>query len=819
VWGVPSDCHSHVCDLSPYFVFQISMLFPIAQAYGVIGLDHQRVSVYERAVALEPTSAAARLGLGRSLRRVEKHAEAVTHLSRARELATSASDVRNATQQEAAALNALGEHTRALAVLDGCDTRGEVLPPSWHVERGNALLEMEQWEEAEQEYMRALEQDEGYVTAMRNLAALHIRTKTWGQALGFLERVLERLPDDAEITGLLGHTHRHLKNRADALRWYKRAVQLDRSYTHLNGLGLAHWEAGELAASKEILVEATQMEPTKADAWNNLGSTLLDMRALTAAGDAFREALRHNVTADPATTHYNLGNVYFEQQSYADAITQYRAAVNLKPDFPNAYGSLVYSLLFTCVWDERDDMLRRITQFVQTAVDEQTAPPAQPMQAILYGLSPVQQREVAATYASHYLREVQSLQLAPLPRAAWPTEGVWPDGSGPDIVEHAGKKHILVRDSADEPSIPPLPPAPASPTERIRIAYLSSDFRAHAIGRLTQRVYGLHDRTRFEVHCYAIFDGDGSETAEQIERECDAYTRVKAMTDAQVAEHMSSAGIHVLVDVNSYTRGQRMKILAMRPAPVAVSFLGFPGTSGARDYIDYIVVDRTIASLERAHYFTENLVSMPHTYQSNSLSYLYPDIPHGLTDPPTRTSLGLPEDKFIYVNFNQLYKITPEVFDVWMRVLHRVPDSVLWLVLNPSEGVSALRKEAEARGVDSTRLIFAEKVPLRDHVIRASIGGDLFLDTYVYNGHTTATDVLWAGLPVLTRPGEQMASRVAAGLLTALGREDLVVESWEAYEEMAVRAADNGGGKWPASGGGIFSSGVTQPRCSIHRGG
>jgi predicted O-linked N-acetylglucosamine transferase (SPINDLY family) len=328
----------------------------------------------------------------------------------------------------------------------------------------------------------------------------------------------------------------------------------------------------------------------------------------------------------------------------------------------------------------------------------------------------------------------------------------------PKLRSHAGREHDA---------------------KRIRVAYLSADFHAHATSFLAAGLIEAHDRGKFETHAISLGADDGSPMRARLIRAFDHFDDVRHLTDDQVADLLQERRIDVAVDLKGHTLSARPWLLASRPAPVQVSFLGYPGTLGA-DFIDYIIADRVvIPESERLHY-TEQVIYLPGSYQVNSARIA--------SAPVTREMAGLPEAAFVFCCFNSSYKITPGVFDDWMHILRAVPGSVLWLLEANASAMQNLRREALRRGVDESRLIFAPYLSPADHLARCALA-DLFLDTLPYNAHTTASDALWSGVPVVTRPGASFASRVATSLLRALGLGQLSVDSREEYRRLAIRIA------------------------------
>ncbi|HEX7883613.1 MAG TPA: tetratricopeptide repeat protein, partial [Afipia sp.] len=317
--------------------------------------------------------------------------------------------------------------------------------------------------------------------------------------------------------------------------------------------------------------------------------------------------------------------------------------------------------------------------------------------------------------------------------------------------------------------------------QRINIGYLSGEFRAQATSILMTGVLEQHDTSRFEVTAFDNGWDDGSDIRKRIAAAVHRIVDLRSLTDAQAVHAIRDSGIDILVNLNGYFGDDRTAVFAQRPAPVQVNYLGFPGTLGAA-YIDYIVADAIVIPDTQRPFFTEKVVHLPDSYQANDRTRAIADRAF------TRDELGLPPDGFVFCCFNNNYKITPQTFDGWMRILERVPGSVLWLIEDNPVASANLRKEAAARAIAPGRLVFAPRMPLPEHLARHRYA-DLFLDTLPYNAHTTASDALWAGLPILTCKGDTFAGRVAASLLASVGLPELVTSSQADYERTAAELA------------------------------
>lgn len=312
---------------------------------------------------------------------------------------------------------------------------------------------------------------------------------------------------------------------------------------------------------------------------------------------------------------------------------------------------------------------------------------------------------------------------------------------------------------------------------RIRIGYLSGDLHMHAVGLLTAELYELHDRERFEVHAFCWSREDGSALRARLKAGFDKVWPIGGLSDQAAAQLIAEQGIDVLVDLQGLTSGARPAILGLRPAPVQVSYLGFPGTCGLPG-VDWVIADRFVMPPELLPYSSEKPIYMPGCYQVS-------DRQRPVGERPTRAQCGLPEDAFVFCAFNNNFKFTQEMFATWMRVLHAVPDSVLWLLADNAWSRENMLRAADAHGVARERLVFAPRVAPPDYLARLQVA-DLFLDTFPYNGGTTASDVLWMGLPILTRSGRSYISRMAGSLLMHVGLPELVTHSQPEYERMAV---------------------------------
>jgi predicted O-linked N-acetylglucosamine transferase (SPINDLY family) len=439
------------------------------------------------------------------------------------------------------------------------------------------------------------------------------------------------------------------------------------------------------------------------------------------------------INPDSAETLYTRGMVaWLETHDYAAAHRDLERAVALDPDCPYALGGLLLVRQYGGDWREFDQMVARIDAGIRSG-KAVTGPFL--YQAI--SQSPADLQACSVIYA----RDRYPAQI-PLAR---------PTG------RRATKK------------------------DKIRIGYVSGDFRAQATAYLMAGFYECFDKRKFTIVGFDNGWNDGSPIRQRLEAAFDALIDISRLSDRQAAEKIVTEDIDILVNLNGYFGDHRMGVFAWRPAPIQVNYLGVPATLGA-PYMDYIIADRTVIPDEERQFYTEQVVTLPDSYQANDSRRAIAALI------PTRAECGLPEKDFVFCNFNASYKLTPPAFAAWMRILKQVPHSVLWLLQGDPYFLDNLRRQAEAQGVAATRLVFAPVTELASHLARLA-RADLFLDCLPCNAHTTASDALWAGVPLVTCRGTAFAGRVAASLLHAVGMPELVTENLQDYEKLAVTLA------------------------------
>jgi predicted O-linked N-acetylglucosamine transferase (SPINDLY family) len=658
-------------------------------------------------------------------------------------------------------------------------------------------------------------------------------------AIDAWRRVLERRPGDAA-------THRRLANSLTALGRTTQAIDVLRESLRLephnaralNNLGLALIEAGTPAAAIEYLEGALQSQPDYPIAYVNLGLAQLGLRdpskALSAfdaaarlkpelarahagrghalrrldrpdaAVDAYERAIRLNPGDTESLRVAGLLSLSLNRNSRALqllsasldlapdnvpalegramallGLRRFEAAVpalaqlmSVEPTIRYAPGHHFHAQLQSCDWTRHDTTAAALTQRVQLG-----EPVEIPWSFMAYNDSPADHLRCAQVFAADRFPPAESGDGAAQYTASAPTAPVFSaDRFRPrEAASTAGGSDYTASVSA--PTAPVY--TTSSSRKRIRLAYLSADFRDHAVAKLFARLAETHDRTRFEVTGVSFGPDDGSPMRARLQNSFDRFIDMQAMSDRAAAAQVRDLKIDIAVELTGFTSGCRLGILAARPAPIQVNYLGYPGTLGA-PYVDYLIADPTVIPPHEHGHYAEKIITMPDCYLVND------DTRPIDSQTPTRAMAGLPEQGFVFCCFNNSFKITPGVFDLWMHILRRVPGSVLWLAAGSDLVVRNLRHEAERRQADPERLVFAPHLPrIEQHLARFGIA-DLFLDTLPYNAHATTCDALWAGLPVLTRLGSAFPGRVAASALQAVGLPELITGSAAGYVDLAV---------------------------------
>ncbi len=581
----------------------------------------------------------------------------------------------------------------------------------------------------------------------------------WDTALPAFERAAS-IRQTPTTCANLGAAFEALGAHDRARGWFEKAQRLDpSSQQHLLALGRTTLNAGQPDMAIAPLERHVAAAPGSADGFACLGNAHLRLGAVADARRAFETAKdlapdraeHHNalgvvlrtsgdligahdslkravaLAPDLASAHQNLGHVLYDINQPGAAVACYDTALGLAPQMHATRAQKLHYQLKMCDW-------RAFAEFDAVACGMGLEGQAvSPFAVMALEDDPMRQRRRSERYAEN-----------------------WP---------------VAPRDFAP------------APHDRIRVGYFSSDLYDHATLFLLNGVLLAHDPEKIELHVYALNPPEPSAEVDRLRQVAHIYRDMHALSDAQIVQQARADGLDIAVDLKGYTRGARTGIFAAGLAPVQINFLGYPGTMGS-DCMDYIVGDRVVIPPGTRAAFSENVIFMPHSYQPNDNTRQIASIDD------SRVDHGLPEAALVLCCFNNPYKYAPDVFDIWMRVLRQTPDAVLWLMSGSDEVRENLGHEAAMRGVDPARLIFAPRLPQAEHLARHR-HADLFLDTFNYNAHTTASDALWAGLPVVTHAGRQFAARVGASLVAAMGLSELITQDAPSYEAKIMALVAN----------------------------
>ncbi len=706
-------------------------------AYKGLGRLEDAVSCYRRALELQPDFAEAHNNLGLALIEQGKANEAVYCYRLALKWKTKFAEAGN---NLGIALTDLGEMGEAVdcfrLVLEWQPDFAEA-----HNNLGIALRSLGKLDEAIKSFRLALELQPNFVEVHVNLGSALNDLGRLEEAAGCCRRAIELKPDFVDAHFNYGNTLKAQGRLDEAISCYRFAIELrpELSVAH-NNLGAALQGQQKWTEAETCYRTALGLQPNYLDAFLNLGAVLQEQKKLDEAITCYRSALELKPAL--ADGYFKLGGALGAQGKIIDAVACYRRAWELKPNHLPAMAAQVRGLQDLCSWDELADLSQRILKVVDEDVNKMDLPlPPFFLLSLPVPTTSEQQFRCARTFANSLL-----------------------------TVGKAKAPNFCIKRASERNS-------------KLTIGYLSADFRSHAVGLSIAEMLEKHDRAQFTILGYSFGPDDGSETRRRLVKAFDCFEDITDASFEEVADQIAVDGVDILVDLMGYTQHARPQILARRPAPVQVNYLGYPGTMGA-DFIDYILVDDYVVPADHQAFYTEKLVHLPGCYlASDSQRQMAARVPF-------RVECKLPEDGFVFCSFNNSNKITPKIFEVWMELLKAVPGSVLWLFEGNRYATANLRREAETRNVSAERLVFAPYLSLPEHLARHQLA-DLFLDTFPYNAHSTASDALWVGCPVLTMSGKTFASRVAGSLLQTLALPELITTTIDDYRAMALRIAQD----------------------------
>jgi protein O-GlcNAc transferase len=764
-------------------------------ALNIIGQTEEALESFERVIGAKPDFARAHLERGNVLWRLRRFDEALESIDKA---FARDSSLAEAWHSRGNILYDLGQYDGALAAYDktlavkpdlaeawlgrgnglgACQqyeealvsyekalSRKPELAAAW-LGRGNALFQLKRHEEASAAFDRALLLKSDLPAAWHGRGKVLYELRRFDEAFAAYDKTLALDSDLAEAWLGRGNVHYELKRFNEAFVAYDEALALD---TNLAGAwlgsGNVHCELKRFDEAFAAYDEALALDSNLAEAWHGRGNVLHELRRFDDALAAYDRAL--TLKAELAETWLGRGNTFKALRRFPEALAAFDRAAALKPDLAEA-------------WIGRGDMLaqtKRHDEAVEACAQVLNIDPQRPFMkgALLHQKMSSCDWDGADALFVEIESDVSSGKLSADP-FGW--QGL---ASSALSLQRCAQLFNAERYPA---KIKGVPRQVESNRNTIRVGYVSGEFREQATSHLIVGVLEQHDKSRFEIFGFDNGWDDKSEIRRRIEASCLEIIDINRLSDEAAAAIIRDRNIDILVNLNGYFGEERTGVFAQRAAPVQVNYLGFPGTLGA-SYMDYIIADQCVIPPGHEEFYDEKVIYLPECYQANDNRK---GIGPRIFD---RAECGLTQHGFVYCCFNNSYKITREVFDCWMRILREVPDSALWLIEDSTSAVSNLKREASIRKVDPDRLVFAPRIPLSDHLARHRLA-DLFLDTLPYNAHTTASDALWAGLPVLTQLGGTFPGRVAASLLQAIGLPELIASTREEYQQLAIELASD----------------------------
>lgn len=706
----------------------LNALMNYGMALRAASRPEEAVAAFDRALAIKPDMAEGLYNRAVALSDLKRFEMAVESYNRALVLQP---EMVAALVNRAMALAALRRFDDAIAGYD----RVLAIQPSnsWALlHRGLAHRALGRPQEALADYDRALALDPAHADALYHRGVVMLDLERAADALASFNAVLGAYHANAEMHNNRGVALWNLKRPAEALESYERALALEPLFAEAWGnRGLALRDLLRYPEALASFDQVLELERSNAAAWASRGNVLRDMKDFSGALESYSRAIE--IRPDYVEALVNRGYTFWALKQYEAGTADVERGLALDPDYPYGRGELLHVRMYSADWHDFDSRKAELEQLVRAG--------KQVVQPFIFQA------------------------IAENPADAQACSRVW-----------------------GEKKYPPIATAPHDPAARrahkkIRIGYLSGEFRHQATAILMAGLYERHDRDRFEIIALNAGANDGSAMRARLEQAFDRWIDIAALSDEDAALVIRDAEIDILVSLNGYFGEARMGVFARHPAPVQVNYLGFPATLGAT-YIDYIIADKVVIPENERRFYDEQVVYLPDSYQAND------DKGREMAGTPSRSDAGLPADAFVFCNFNNAYKLTPSTFDSWMRILRQAEGSVLWLLESAAPYADNLRQEAEKRGVAADRLIFAPDLPTDQHLARLKLA-DLFLDSLPYNAHTTASDALWAGVPLLTCTGGTFPGRVAASLLLAAGLPELITDKPADFEALAVRLAHN----------------------------
>jgi protein O-GlcNAc transferase len=754
------------------------------------GLLEEAIRAYKKASALKPDNAEAHYNIGNALKEQGKTEEAIVAYSKALTLRPDNYEAYNNLG------NALMDKNKLEEAIDAF-TKALTLKSDYfqaHVNLGNALRDNGKEEEALEAYHRSISIEPDYADAYFNIGLSLQRLEKFEESIDAYEKTLSLNPDHFLAYNNLGNVLRNYGKKECSIKAYEKAITLKPDYTEaISNLGVILKECDRFAEALEAFEKALKIDQTYVEAYNNIGVTLKEQGMSEKSIEAYKNALSIRPNYPEALN--NMGIALKDQGRIEEALEAYTKAIALKPDYPEAHNNMSIAL------QDQGRLKEAIEAYTKAiALNPDYAEAYNNLGTALIDLG---KREEAievyekalsinadfATARSQKLHEQAHIfdwESIEADRFLFPTLGITEKFVTPFAflsLEDDPARHLLRAQNYVKHKFPQksavIPARPVQRPERLRIGYFSADFHNFPGMYLMAGMLEQHDRSKFEIFAFSYGPKTNDEMQKRIIAAVDHFIDIQNMPTTAVRECALEHKLDIALHRNGHTKNGRTELFAERLAPIQINYLGYPGTLGT-DFIDYIVADTIVIPEDKQKHYSEQIIYLPHTYQPN-------DNTRAISQKTfTRADMRLPDKSFVFCCFNKNYKISPKEFDIWMRLLGKVEGSVLWLLKSDQLAEKKLCLEAEKRGVNAERLIFADRLPQDEHLARHKLA-DLFLDTFNYNAHTTTSDALWAGLPIVTKLGKSFSARVAGSLLNSVGLQELITHSEAEYEELILR--------------------------------
>lgn len=565
-----------------------------------------------------------------------------------------------------------------------------------------------------------------------NLGIVSLEIKNFINAIEAFKNSIKINPKFNEAYINIGVALKEINKNQEAIEYWKTAIQLKKNNPRAyNNIGNVYFEMNKPEISIEYYNNAISCDNKFYNAYFNRGNAKQKMNLLTESIQDYNEAIRIN--NNYAEAYVARGNSFRNLNKLSDTLKDYEKGYKINPNYPNLFGNIFFIKKNLCDWKNYKNEYLFLNNNIQK--ENKTINP-------FISLSTFNSSEIQKKIAKeHFQKKLKNKT---------------------NLSRNIVFKNLNIKD-------------------KIKIGYYSSDFKNHAMSQLLVGLFEMHNRDEFEVVGFSLIQNKSDEIKERIIKSFDKFIDVSTKSEKEIAKISRDLDIDIAVDLMGYTKSNRFEIFIENCAPIQINFLGYPGTLGS-DCIDYIIADKTLISKEDEKHYSEKIIYLPDTYQSNDSKRIISEKKF------FRKDFNLPDDKFIFCCFNKKYKIDPNIFEIWMNILKKVNNSVLWLLDDENESTTNLIYETKLRNVDPKRIIFSKKIPTHEHLARHSLA-DLFLDTFPYGAHTTASDALWSALPVITKKGNSFSSRVASSLLKAVSMDELITSNDQEYHDLAVRLA------------------------------